>query len=137
MLNTVMLVGRLTQDPEIRVTESNKEVVRICVAVNRSFKNPDGIYETDFIDCTLWEGLAKNLSEYCHKGDTIGIRGRIQTNYYEKDEQKIKRLEIIAERVTFLSSSKNKVNDNSLDNKKKTESSKSLKEKQTIYGTII
>lgn len=129
MLNTVMLVGRLTQDPEIRVTESNKEVVRICVAVNRSFKNPDGIYETDFIDCTLWEGLAKNLSEYCHKGDTIGIRGRIQTNYYEKDEQKIKRLEIIAERVTFLSSSKNKVNDNSLDNKKKTESSKSLKEK--------
>ena len=137
MLNTVMLVGRLTQDPEIRVTESNKEVVRICVAVNRSFKNPDGIYETDFIDCTLWEGLAKNLSEYCHKGDTIGIRGRIQTNYYEKDEQKIKRLEIIAERVTFLSSSKNKVNDNSLDNKKKTESSKSLKEKQTIYGSII
>ncbi len=129
MLNTVMLVGRLTQDPEIRVTESNKEVVRICVAVNRSFKNPDGIYETDFIDCTLWEGLAKNLSEYCHKGDTIGIRGRIQTNYYEKDEQKIKRLEIIAERVTFLSSSKNKVNDNSLDNNKKTESSKSLKEK--------
>lgn len=129
MLNTVMLVGRLTQDPEIRVTESNKEVVRICVAVNRSFKNPDGIYETDFIDCTLWEGLAKNLSEYCHKGDTIGIRGRIQANYYEKDEQKIKRLEIIAERVTFLSSSKNKVNDNSLDNKKKTESSKSLKEK--------
>lgn len=129
MLNTVMLVGRLTQDPEIRVTESNKEVVRICVAVNRSFKNPDGIYETDFIDCTLWEGLAKNLSEYCHKGDTIGIRGRIQTNYYEKDEQKIKRLEIIAERVTFLSSSKNKVNDNSLDNKKKTESSKYLKEK--------
>ena len=137
MLNTVMLVGRLTQDPEIRVTESNKEVVRICVAVNRSFKNPDGIYETDFIDCTLWEGLAKNLSEYCHKGDTIGIRGRIQTNYYEKDEQKIKRLEIIAERVTFLSSSKNKVNDNSLDNKKKTESSKYLKEKQTIYGSII
>ncbi len=129
MLNTVMLVGRLTQDPEIRVTESNKEVVRICVAVNRSFKNPDGIYETDFIDCTLWEGLAKNLNEYCHKGDTIGIRGRIQTNYYEKDEQKIKRLEIIAERVTFLSSSKNKVNDNSLDNNKKTESSKSLKEK--------
>ena len=129
MLNTVMLVGRLTQDPEIRVTESNKEVVRICVAVNRSFKNPDGIYETDFIDCTLWEGLAKNLSEYCHKGDTIGIRGRIQTNYYEKDEQKIKRLEIIAERVTFLSSSKNKVNDNSLDNNKKTESSKSFKEK--------
>ena len=137
MLNTVMLVGRLTQDPEIRVTESNKEVVRICVAVNRSFKNPDGIYETDFIDCTLWEGLAKNLSEYCHKGDTIGIRGRIQTNYYEKDEQKIKRLEIIAERVTFLSSSKNKVNDNSLDNNKKTESSKSFKEKQTIYGSII
>ena len=129
MLNTVMLVGRLTQDPEIKVTESNKEVVRICVAVNRSFKNPDGIYETDFIDCTLWEGLAKNLSEYCHKGDTIGIRGRIQTNYYEKDEQKIKRLEIIAERVTFLSSSKNKVNDNSLDNKKKTESSNHVKEK--------
>lgn len=104
MVNTVMLVGRLASEPEIKTTETGKEIVRISVAVNRSFKNPDGTYDTDFIDCTLWDGLAKNLSEYCKKGDTIGIRGRLQVSTYEKDGTKIKRVDVIAERVTFLGS---------------------------------
>ena len=108
MVNTVMLVGRLVRDPEIKESESGKKSTRICVAVNRSFKNPDGVYETDFIDCTLWDGLATNLSEYCTKGDTIGVRGRLQVSHYEKDDQKIKRLEIIAEKITFLASAKSK-----------------------------
>lgn len=106
MMNTVMLVGRLSSDPEIRTTESGKNVVRISVAVNRSFKNPNGIYETDFIDCTLWDGLAKNLSEYCKKGDTVGVRGRLQVSHYEKEEQKMKKVDVIVEKLTFLSNKK-------------------------------
>lgn len=102
-----MLVGRLAQNPEARKTESSKDVVRISVAVNRSFKNPNGIYETDFIDCTLWDGLAKNINEYCKKGDTVGIRGRLQVSHYEKEELKLKRVDVIVEKLTFLGSSKN------------------------------
>lgn len=106
MMNTVMLVGRLASDPEVRTTENGKEIVRISVAVNRSFKNPDGLYQTDFIDCTLWDGLAKHLNSYCKKGDTVGIRGRIQVSHYEKEEQKHKKVDVIVEKLTFLSAKK-------------------------------
>ena len=105
-LNNLMLVGRIAHDIEVTSLDSGKEVTRVCVAVNRNFKNQDGIYETDFINCTLWDGLAKNIHEYCHKGDIIGIRGRLQTSTYEKDEVKHTILEVIAEKLTFISSSK-------------------------------
>ena len=107
MVNTVMLVGRLVRNPEVRETETGKKVTSICIAVNRSFKGPDGVYETDFIDCTLWDLLATNITEYCKKGDTVGVRGRLQVDHYEKDKQKIKKMEVIAEKITFLSSAKN------------------------------
>ena len=105
-MNNLMLVGRIAQDIEVTTLESGKEVTRVCVAVNRNFKNPEGIYETDFIYCILWDGLAKNIHEYCHKGDVIGIRGRLQTSTYEKDKVKHTVLEVIAEKLTFISSSK-------------------------------
>ncbi len=105
-MNSVMLVGRLAQDIDIKKLDSGKEVTRISLAVNRSYKNPEGIYETDFIDCILWDGLAKNTGEYCKKGDTIGVRGRLQTSTYEKDDVKRKVLEVIAEKITFLASKK-------------------------------
>ena len=89
-MNTVMLVGRLAQDIEVKTTETGKEVTKVSLAVNRSFKNPDGIYEVDFIDCVLWDGLAKNIDEYCKKGDTVGIRGRIQVSHYEVEGVKKK-----------------------------------------------
>ena len=104
-MNNVMLVGRLVSDPEAKKLESGKEVTNITLAVNRSFKNVDGIYETDFIDCVLWEGLSSNFCEYCHKGDVVGIRGRLQTEIVEnEDGSKIKYTKVIAEKVTFLSS---------------------------------
>ncbi len=106
MVNSVMLVGRLAQDIEIKKLESGKEVTKVALAVPRSFKNPDGIYETDFFDCILWEGLAKNAGEYCKKGDTVGVRGRLQTSTYEVDKVKRKVVEIIVEKLTFLSSKK-------------------------------
>lgn len=106
MVNSVMLVGRLAQDIELKKLDSGKEVINVALAVNRSFKNPDGIYETDYFDCVLWEGLAKNASEYCKKGDTVGVRGRLQTDVYEIDGIKRKAVQIIVEKLTFLSSKK-------------------------------
>lgn len=106
MVNSVMLVGRLAQDIEIKKLESGKEVTNVALAVNRSFKNPDGTYDTDFFDCVLWEGLAKNAMEYCKKGDTVGVRGRLQTDSYEKDGVKHKVVQIVVEKLTFLSSRK-------------------------------
>lgn len=116
-----MLVGRLAQDVEVKTLESGKEVTRISLAVNRSFKNPDGIYEVDFIDCVLWDGLAKNIHEYCKKGDTVGIRGRLQVSHYEKDDVKRKVVDVIVERMSFISSGR--VEENS-DKKEKGRKSK-------------
>lgn len=105
MVNTVMLVGRLTHDIELKKLDSGKNVSRISLAVNRSYKNAEGVYETDFIDCVLWDGIASNTCDYCKKGDVVGIRGRLQASYYEKDEIKHKVIEVVAEKITFLSQS--------------------------------
>ena len=110
MINMVMLVGRLVDNPEVIEKDDNKKVSRITLAVNRKFKGPDGVYKTDFIDCVLWNNIAKNTSEFCSKGDLVGIRGRIQVENYEKDGIIKKITEVIAESVTFLSTGKSKLN---------------------------
>ena len=102
-MNQVVLVGRLTKDPEV-VDIDGKKKTAIVVAVQRPFKNPDGLYETDFIRCVLWNSVATNTSEYCKGGDIIGVKGRIQTGSYEDDEKNRRYIrEVIAERVSFLS----------------------------------
>ena len=106
MLNQVVMVGRLVADPEVKETESGKKYTNATIAVQRSYKNADGVYETDFVDCTLFDGVATNTCEYCHKGDIIGVKGRVQTNTYEKDGEKRKSMQIIADKITFLSSNK-------------------------------
>ena len=107
MLNQLVLVGRLVGDVEIEELENGGKRARICLAIPRSYKNTEGIYETDFIDCILFEHVAQSTSEYCKKGDIIGIKGRLQTRNVEKDGIKTKVMEVIAEKVTFLSSRKN------------------------------
>ena len=67
MQNLVYLIGRLVSDPEIKVTDNKKEYATITVAVQRAFKNSEGIYETDCIRCKLWNGIASNVREYCKK----------------------------------------------------------------------
>ena len=104
MLNQVVLVGRLTSNPEIVTTENGKKTTTINIAVQRPFKNMDGLYETDFIRCVLWNGVAASTCEYCHSGDIVGVKGRLQTRNYEKDEEKKYITEVIADKVTFLSS---------------------------------
>lgn len=108
MLNQVGLVGRLTSDPEINEVENGRKVTTITLAVQRSYKNIDGIYDTDFIHCTLWNGIAENTTRYCKKGDIVGVKGRLQTTIIEEEEDGTKenKLEVIAEKVTFLSSRK-------------------------------
>lgn len=106
MLNQVVLVGRLTKEPEIVELENGKKVLNVLLAVSRSYKNEKGEYDTDFIDCVLWESLAENTTLYCKKGDLVGIKGRVNTEYYEKDADKIKLTNIVAEKVTFLSNKK-------------------------------
>lgn len=106
MLNQVVMVGRLVRDPELRETENGKKVTYITLAVPRSYKNPNGEYDTDYVDCTLWTGIAENTTEYCKKGDLIGVKGRIQTGSYEKDGEKKYTTDVIVEKVTFLTSKK-------------------------------
>ncbi len=106
-MNQVILVGRLCADPEIVTIDNDKKRSIITIAVSRSYKNSDGIYEADFIRCILWNNIALNTFEYCHTGDVIGIKGRLQTRSYEDDEKNKKFImEVIAEKVTFLSSKK-------------------------------
>ena len=103
MLNQVVLVGRLTDDPKVEESENCTKYSTIVLAVQRTFKNSEGIYEADFIRCRLWNAIANSTSEYCHKGDIVGIKGRIQvSNYDDEDGNKKYMTEVIAEKVTFL-----------------------------------
>ena len=108
MLNNVVLVGRLTKDPDIIEDEKGSKRTYVILAVPRSYKNIDGVYDTDFIKCILWNLTAEHTCEYCHKGDVVGIKGRIETSSYIKDDETKYVTEVIAEKVTFLSSNKPK-----------------------------
>ena len=71
------------------------------LAVNRSYKNENGEYETDYVKCLLWDGIAENTSNYCKKGDIIGVRGRVEST---SPDSTIYEMHIVAEKITFLSS---------------------------------
>ena len=105
ILNQVILVGRIVRDPELHEGEDYKSTL-LTLAIPRSFKNVNGEYDTDFITCTIWRGIAENVCEYCHKGDLVGVKGHLQTSNYEKDDVKVYKLEVIAEKITFLSTKK-------------------------------
>ena len=110
MLNQSILVGRLANEPTIEELENGKKITNITLAVPRSFKNDEGIYETDFIPVVLFDRIAENTLEYVHKGDVIGIHGRLQMSNEILDEIKTDnfKLKVIAEKVTFLSSKSEK-----------------------------
>lgn len=102
MLNQVVLVGRLTRDPEVVETDNEKKVSNLSLAITRPYKNADGIYETDFIEVTLWNGIAESTAEYCKKGDVVGVKGRIQSDTYEKDGERKFSTRVLAERISFI-----------------------------------
>lgn len=107
MLNQVVMVGRIANDPELTDIENGQKLMRLIIAVPRSYKNTEGEYDTDFVPIVLWRGIAANTAEYCKKGDLIGVKGHVKTGAYEKDDEKKYTIEIVAEKITFLSSKKN------------------------------
>lgn len=103
MINRVVLVGRLTRDPEMRYTQSGIAVTRFTLACDRPFGGQDGKKETDFIDCTVWRKQAENVAQYLKKGNMAGVDGRLQISSYEgQDGQKRQRAEVVADSVRFL-----------------------------------
>lgn len=106
MLNQIILVGRLVRDITVNKSDNGTKVATISLAIPRSFKNMEGTYDTDFIDCVAFDNIATNTSEYCNKGDIIGVKGRMQSRVVEEGDTKKTVVEIIAEKVTFLSGPK-------------------------------
>ena len=109
MVNQVFLIGRLVRDPELFETANKTEVAKITLAIQKGYKNQDGIYEADYINCTLWRGIAKSICDYCKKGDTIAVRGKLESNRYEKDEKMVYSTDVIAEKISFISSKKEEI----------------------------
>lgn len=105
MINTVVLSGRLTKDPELKETNSGKKVVSFNLAVNRRFQNED--QQADFFPCVAWNKTAEVIAQYCAKGSQIGIEGRLQQRTYENSQgQKVYVVEVLCGQVTFLESKK-------------------------------
>lgn len=103
MMNRVILVGRLTKDPELRYTPNGVPVATFTLAVNRTFTNQQGEREADFINCVVWRKPAENVANYLKKGSLAGVDGRVQTRNYEgQDGKRVYVTEILAESVQFL-----------------------------------
>ena len=103
MMNRVVLVGRLTKDPELRYTPNGVPVATFTLAVNRSFTNQQGEREADFINCVVWRKPAENVANFLKKGSLAGVDGRVQTRNYEgQDGKRVYVTEILAESVQFL-----------------------------------
>lgn len=102
-MNRVILVGRLTKDPELRYTPSGAAVATFTLAVNRTFTNQSGEREADFINCVVWKRAAENAANFLKKGSLAGVDGRLQSRSYEgQDGRRVFVTEVVAESVQFL-----------------------------------
>ena len=97
MLNQVVLVGRVKEKPKVHTTENDKTVISVLIGVERSLKNADGVHETDFIKCVLWNDSVDTI-KWCRKGDLIGVKGRIQTSRLGKKDS----IEVIVEKFSYF-----------------------------------
>lgn len=103
MINRVVLVGRLTRDPELRRTTSGTSVASFTIAIDNRTKGPNGEKTTSFIPCTVWNQAAENVSRFTRKGSLVGIEGRLnQRSYESKDNRKVSVIEVICDSVQFL-----------------------------------
>ena len=103
MINRVVLVGRMTRDPELRRTPQGDAVTSFTLAVNRNYTSRDGQQQADFINCVVWRKPAENVERYCSKGSLVGVEGRIQTRSYDNSQgQKVYVGEVICDSVQFL-----------------------------------
>lgn len=103
MINRVVLVGRLTKDPELKYTPSGVAMARFTLAVNRTFTNQQGEKEADFINCLVWRKQAENTANFLKKGSLAGVEGRIQTGSYEgQDGKRVYTTDVVVDSVQFL-----------------------------------
>ena len=103
-MNSVQLIGRLTDNIDLRYTPTGTAVGSFNLAVDRDFKNQNGERETDFIRCQIWRKSAENLANFTRKGSRIGVQGRIQTGSYEKNGQKTFTTDVVVEKFDLLDS---------------------------------
>ncbi len=107
MYNRIILIGRLTRDPELRYVPSGAPVASFTLAVDRPFRDQQGNRETDFIDIVAWRKLAEQVSQYMSKGRMVAVEGRLQIRSYEtQDGQKRKVSEVVADGIRFLDRAK-------------------------------
>ena len=112
-MNKVVLIGRLTKDPELRYTPSNVPTTTFSLAVNRNFTNQNVVREADFINIVVWRKQAETAKKYLSKGSLIAIEGRIQTrNYDGADGKKVYVTEVVADNFEFLESKGQRANNN-------------------------
>ena len=116
-MNKVVLIGRLTRDPELRYTGSNTPVASFTLAVNRNFSNQQGEREADFINVVVWRKQAENVKNYLTQGSQAAVEGRIQTRSYDdQNGQRRYVTEVIADNVEFLGSRNSSNNSNNMNN---------------------
>ena len=121
-MNKVVLIGRLTRDPELRYTGSNTPVATFSLAVNRNFQNQNGEREADFINIVVWRKQAENCKNFLTQGSQVAVEGRIQTRTYDdQNGQKRYITEVVADNVEFLGSKNSSNNSNSGSSKKDAE----------------
>lgn len=117
MINTAVLTGRLTRDPELRVSQNDVQICNFTLAVNRPFKDRNGENQADFINCVAFRKQAELIKQYVSKGDLFGIEGRQQSRSYEnKEGQRVYVTETVVEKITFLESNKNNNTNNNQSN---------------------
>lgn len=102
MLNRVVMVGRMTRDPELRRTGSGAAVTSFTLALNRNFNSADG-QQADYIPCVVWNKVAENVEKYCSKGSLVGVEGRLRSRTYDNAQgQKVYVVEVVCDSVQFL-----------------------------------
>ena len=107
MINTVVLTGRLTKNPDLRVTESGISVATFTMAVNRAYTNGKGQRDADYLNCVIWRKAAENFCNFTSKGSLVGIQGRLQSRSYDnKDGQRVYVTEVVVDQFSLLESKK-------------------------------
>ena len=102
MLNRVVLVGRMTRDPELRRTQGGAAVTSFTLALNRNFNTQDG-QTADYIPCVVWNRIAENVERYCSKGSLVGVEGRLRSRSYDNNQgQRVYVVEVLCDSVQFL-----------------------------------
>ena len=132
-MNRTILIGRLTKDPEVKLTQNQTPYCNFTIAVDRRFKDANGQRQADFINCVAWRQTATFIQKYFRKGSRIGICGSIQTrNYEDQNGQKHYVTEVIADEAEFVESTNNVVQQNQAETQEETQASPAVSASETV-----